>query len=532
MGSLAGCRPRSTLAAVALVALGYYLTAKLSVTLADRWVVLPIWPSVGVAVAALVIFGWKVWPGIVAGSFLTGLSQGVLYDVGTTAAQTAGPLALVAMLSSRPFQTSLTNVSDTIRLVILGPACLIPGALLATAVRAAEGKVDGGWLHFGLIWWVGDAMGVILVVPLLLGVAHGGFTRRRGEAVAIVLATAVATRLLFSGTLPLVFLVFPFTLWAALRFDQLVVSVVNAVVAGIAIWTTVEGHGPFGDLRTTTSLFVLEAFNAGVAVTSLVLAAAVATMNRLTEENERLHAAVRSQLQEVLASRTRIVQAAYRERRRLERDLHDGAQQRLVSLACTLGVLQSQVAPPHNERGPVDATVDRALEEVRLTLSELRSLAQGIHPAVLSQEGLGAALKSLAEQATFPVVVEAAASRYPPVVEAAAYFVVSEALANIGKHARANRARVSVRETGDAVIVEVTDDGVGGADAREGSGLTGLADRVAALQGRLRVDSPPGGGTTVQAVLPCDWSWPERAPQRTREGSGPNGRSAPAAVRW
>jgi signal transduction histidine kinase len=514
-----------------LLALGYYLAAQASVALAERWIVLPVWPPVGVAVAGLVLFGWRVWPGILAGSFLTGLSQGLPADIGTTVAQTAAPLAVVAMLKSHPFRPSLTEVPDTIRLLILGPACLIPSAVVATAVRAAEGKVTDGWLHFGAIWWVGDAMGILLVVPLLLGLAQGGHTRRRGEAVAVALATAVATRLLFSGTLPLVFLVFPFTLWAALRLDQLAVAVVNAVVAGIAIWTTVEGHGPFGDLPTTTSLFVLEAFNAGVAVTSLVLAAAVATMNRLTDENERLHAEVRSQLQEVLTSRARIVQAADRERRRLERDLHDGAQQRLVSLACTLGLLQSQVAPPHGEPAKVTASLDRALEEVRLTLSELRSLAQGIHPAVLTQEGLGPALERLAEQATIPVAVETPTRRYPPVVEAAAYFVASEALTNIGKHAQATRAWITVHETGGSVVLEVSDDGVGGADPRRGSGLTGLVDRVAALQGGVRVDSQPGRGTTVQAVLPCHWSEPERAAPRLSDRSMRSGANGSAAAR-
>ena len=515
---------------VVVLALGYYLSAQASVALADRWTVLPVWPPVGVAVAGLLLFGWRVWPGILAGSFLNGLGQGLPADIGTTVAQITAPLAVVAMLNSQRFRPSLTDVSDTIRLLILGPACLIPSALVATAVRAAEGKVTDGWLHFGAIWWVGDAMGIVLVVPLLLGLTHGGHTRRRGEAAAVVLATAVAARLLFSGTLPLVFLVFPFTLWAALRLDRLAVAVVNAVVAGIAIWTTAEGHGPFGDLPTTTGLFVLEAFNAGVAVTSLVLAAAVATMNRLTDENERLHAEVRSQLQEVLASRARIVQAADCERRRLERDLHDGAQQRLVSLACTLGLLQSQLAPPHGQRARVEATLDRALEEVRLTLSELRSLAQGIHPAVLTQEGLGAALERLAEQATVPVAVETPTRRYPPAVEAAAYFVASEALTNIGKHALATRARVTVHEAGGSVVLEVSDDGVGGADPGKGSGLTGLVDRVAALQGRVRVDSQPGRGTTVQAVLPCHWSEPERAAPLLSDQSGPSGPRT-AAVR-
>jgi signal transduction histidine kinase len=320
----------------------------------------------------------------------------------------------------------------------------------------------------------------------------------------MLVAAAIATRLLFSGSLPLVFLVFPFALWAALRLGLLVVAALNAVVAGIAIWTTVQGYGPFAALPKTTSLVVLEAFNAGIAVTSLVLMAAVTTRNRLASENDQLHAEVRSQLQEVLASRARIVQAAYRERRRVERDLHDGAQQRLVSLAYSLGLALSRSAPGDDPE--LHAGFVRALEEVRVTLAELRSLAQGIHPALLTQEGIGAALESLAEQAALPVEVQTRCGRYPPVVEAAAYFVVSEALTNVAKHAHATVARLCVTEAGDWLIVEVADDGIGGADPSRGSGLTGLVDRVSALEGDVRVVSPLGCGTRIRAVLPCGWS--------------------------
>jgi signal transduction histidine kinase len=500
-------RPVPTLVVIVILAVGYFLTGKVSSTLpSDRWIVLPVWPPVGVAIVGLLVFGRRGLPGIAVGSFLTGLAQGFPADLGTTAAQTLGPLAVVAMLESRSFQTSLAGVSDVLHLVVFGAVGMIPGAAVCTAVHAAAGNIgDGEWLRFGLVWWVGDVMGILLVVPLLLGLVHWkDLARRRREAAVMLVAAAIATRLLFSGSLPLMFLVFPFALWAALRLGPLVVGTLNAVVAGIAIWTTAGGYGPFAGLPRTTRLFVLEAFNAGIAVTSLVLAAAVTTMNRLTDENDRLHAEVRSQLHEVLASRARIVQAAYRERRRVERNLHDGAQQRLVSLAYTLGLALSRSAPGDDPE--LHAGLVRAGDEVRRTLSDLRSLAQGIHPALLTQEGLGAALESLAEQATLPVDVHAPCGRYPPVVEAAAYFVVSEALANVSKHAHANAARVCVTEAGDRLVVEVSDDGIGGADPSRGSGLTGLVDRVSALDGRVCVDSPLGCGTRVRAVLPCGWS--------------------------
>jgi signal transduction histidine kinase len=198
------------------------------------------------------------------------------------------------------------------------------------------------------------------------------------------------------------------------------------------------------------------------------------------------------------------VQAAYRERRRVERDLHDGAQQRLVSLAYSLGLALSRLGP--GESPQLEASLVRASEDVRTALVELRALAQGIHPAVLTQVGLGAALESLAEQMPLPVDVEVPRRRYPPVVEATAYFVASEALANVAKHSGATMASVAITEGDGHLAVTVSDNGVGGADPASGSGLTGLVDRVAAVEGRVQIDSQPGRGTEVRAQLPCDWS--------------------------
>jgi signal transduction histidine kinase len=422
-------------------------------------------------------------------------------------AQTMGPLLVVAILEGgrRPF--SLADVSGVVRLVFAGAIGMLPVAVIATAVNDANQYVAGGnWLHFGADWWVGDTMGVLLVTPFVVGLRSwkGSAEGRWVEIALSIAAAAVGTRLLFSGTLPLMFLVFPFTLWAALRFSPPVIATVNVVVAGIAIWTTAEGYGPFSGVPGATSLVLLESFNGAVAITSLVLGAAVTTVHQLARENDRLHAEVRSQLDEVTASRSRIVESAYRERRRVERDLHDGAQQRLVSLAYSLGLTLSRSQPGTDTEARV--TLARSLDEVRLTLSELRSLAQGIHPAVLTQGGLGAALESLAEQATLPVAVQAPGGRFPAVIEAAAYFVVSESLTNVAKHANARAARVSVTETVDELIIEVVDDGRGGADPEHGSGLIGLVDRISGLNGRLHIDSPLGGGTRIRAVLPCDWS--------------------------
>ena len=221
----------------------------------------------------------------------------------------------------------------------------------------------------------------------------------------------------------------------------------------------------------------------------------------LALENERLQAELKAQLIEIQASRARIVEAGDRERRRLERDLHDGAQQRLLGLGLALQLAQSQLGPVANGLGELLAEADG---ELRAALDELRELARGIHPAVLTEQGLGPALQSLADRSSVPVRVEAIPDgRVGEAAEAAAYFLVSEGLANVAKHATAATVRLRLVRDGDVLVVDLADDGIGGADARRGSGLRGLADRVHALDGTVTVESPPGGGTAIHAVIPC-----------------------------
>jgi signal transduction histidine kinase len=222
----------------------------------------------------------------------------------------------------------------------------------------------------------------------------------------------------------------------------------------------------------------------------------------LAMENERLDAEVRARVEELRESRARIVQAADEERRRLERDLHDGAQQRLVALALTLRVARSKMDSDPDQTA---ALLEEAAAELGLATEELRELARGIHPAVLTDRGLGPALDALAGRAPLPVELkQLPEDRLPAPVESAAYFVVSEALTNVSKYAEATHAEVSVERVNGRVTVEVRDDGIGGADPSLGSGLRGLADRVSALDGRLEVESEQGAGTTVRAVVPCE----------------------------
>ncbi len=204
---------------------------------------------------------------------------------------------------------------------------------------------------------------------------------------------------------------------------------------------------------------------------------------------------------EVRASRARLVATADAERKKLERNLHDGAQQRLVSVSISLRLAQAKLQTAPEDAG---ALIGGAAEELALALVELRELARGIHPAVLTDRGLRPALGALADRAPLPVTIESdLAERLPAVVEAAAYYVVSESLTNVAKYAQASSVRVRLERLDGHARVEVRDDGVGGADPSLGSGLRGLADRVEALNGRLGVDSEPGGGTRVWAEIPC-----------------------------
>ena len=221
----------------------------------------------------------------------------------------------------------------------------------------------------------------------------------------------------------------------------------------------------------------------------------------LALENERLHAELRAQLAELRASRTRLVEATDAERRRIERNLHDGTQQRLVSIAMSLGLLESKL-PKGSAEAP--ALVRETREALALALEELRELTQGIHPTLLVERGLGTALEELCQRAALPASLEMTLEgRLPGQIESAAYFFASEALANAAKHAHATAVHVRACFDGSNLVLEIADDGIGGAQLSGGSGLRGLTDRVEALGGRMTVSSPPGRGTTLRAEIPC-----------------------------
>jgi signal transduction histidine kinase len=226
----------------------------------------------------------------------------------------------------------------------------------------------------------------------------------------------------------------------------------------------------------------------------------VAAAAGLAVQNERLQAQLMARLEQLRASRARIVEAGTLERRRLERNLHDGAQQRLVALSLTLRLAHQRV---RSDPDKAEQMLSDAMHELTTAQEELRELARGIHPAILSDRGLEPALEALAGRSPIPIELEAVPNeRLPEAIEAAAYFVVAEALTNVAKYAGASRATVRVSRANGTALVEVADDGCGGADPDRGTGLRGLADRVQALDGRLAITSPPGVGTRLRAEIP------------------------------
>ena len=284
----------------------------------------------------------------------------------------------------------------------------------------------------------------------------------------------------------------------------------------LALWlpdreTYVDGHGRPFELPIDSARAVTVLGEPGTPVAALVhdptlleqqaLLRSAGAAARLALENERLQAELRLQLAEVRASRARIVDAGDEERRKLERDLHDGAQQRLLTLGLALQLVRSELGPDGDGAARL---LEDAQTELDAAIGELRDLAQGIHPAVLTEHGLAPALRTLAARSAVPVELRRLPTeRLPAPVEAAAYFVVSEALANVAKHARASGAIVTVGVEEGALVVEVADDGVGGVVLGTGSGLAGLSDRVQALNGELVIESRAGGGTRLRAAIPC-----------------------------
>jgi signal transduction histidine kinase len=453
-----------------------------------------VWLPAGVGIAFLTLGGLGLWPGVLIGDLLA--NDYSTLPVGSAMGQTVGNIlevVLAAWLIRRHLRRDnpLGSVTDVARIML----ALAAGTALSATVGVTCAVLGGvtAFAHSPTVWrtwWLGDLVGALIVVPLALawsrplkGVA---WRSRAPEGLALLVAVVVLGEIALRSSEPLTYLLFPLLVWAALRFGQRGATLSVAMVSALTVWNTTHYLGPFVYDSITRSVLTTQLFIAIAALSTLMLQAVVAEREDLVEQVE--------------ISRARLVETSDRERRRLERNLHDGAQQRLVALAARLhgASEQVQVAPDQ-----ISELLVAAEDEVLTATDELRELASGIHPAVLTDLGLGPAIRAIVSRATVPIVVrDVPFGRLDPTVEATAYYVVSEAVANAQKYARAAAVSISAAVSGDTLRVEVADDGVGGAAERTGAGLQSLRDRVEAIGGTFRVVSPTGRGTSITAALP------------------------------
>ena len=453
------------------------------------------WLPVGVGIAFLYVAGLRYWPGVLIGDLLA--NDYAALPLGSALGQTAGNVLeiLAATLLLRtliPRGDPLGSVANLARmLVAIALGTLVSATIGSLSLRLGGVIADDEVRDVWRTWWLGDASGALIVLPLAIAwarVPSRSWRQRRAPEVAAMLVILVAvSELALHADRPLTYLVFPALIWAGLRLGRRGATLAVAVAAGFAIWETTRQVGPFAYASMTESVLSTQLYLAISALSTLSLAVVVA-------EREAFAASL-------AASRARLVETADNERRRIERNLHDGAQQRLTALLVQLaiGAEQSRTAP---ERAA--GILDAAGEELSESIDELRDLAHGIHPATLTTDGLAQAMRTVAARSAIPIeLLELPADRVDETAEATAYFVFCEALANTRKHAEATSIRVLAATSRRQLRIEIVDDGRGGATERKGSGLAGLRDRVEAIGGRLEIDSPAGNGTRIAAVVPA-----------------------------
>jgi signal transduction histidine kinase len=479
---------------VGLLAALYYGSAKLGYTLGFSGPVAAIvWLPVGVGIAYLYLRGLVFWPGILLGDLLA--NDYVRLPLGSAFGQTLGNV-LEVVLAAYLLRRAARAGNPLAR--VDGLARLLPPIAAATMVSATIGTFSsllGGVISAAAFptvwrtWWLGDACGALVVVPFALAWSQPrtGLSRRHAAEGLLMLATTGAlTAVGSSAPRSLVYLAFPGLIWAGLRFGQRGATLALLVVTGVTIWDT-RNTGPFHFHSITHTILSTQLFIAVATITTLCVAAIVSEREQFARRLEE--------------SRTETLRAADSERHRLERDLHDGAQQRLVALLIRLRIASEQL-----ERTPESTaeTLTAAEDELQVALDELRELSQGTHPAVLIDLGLVTAIRSVAARTSQRIhLVELPNVPVDEVAERTAYFVFLEAITNAQKHAPDAEIDVRVRAAERGLVIEVGDNGPGGAAEAPGHGLAGLRERVEERGGAFSVRSVRGVGTTVTAVVPC-----------------------------
>jgi signal transduction histidine kinase len=489
-------RIRAYLIQLCFVVVAYYAAAHIGYAFRFSGPVASIvWLPVGVGIAALYLLGPRLWPGVVIGDLL--VNNYSTLPLGSAIAQSFGNLleVLIAALLLRRFAS---------RYAMLGSISGFGGLLLAlmtgTVLSATVGTVSavlgnvvgvGSLSHVWRTWWLGDLCGALIVVPLALAwlppPPRPWFDGRRVE---LTLALGVLVGLTLLGwrtSQPMGFLALPALTWAALRFGPRGGTLAIAIGAALTVWATTHYIGPFAFRSVNRSVLDTQVYLAVSAVATLCVAA-------LARERERLAEGLR-------ASRARIVTATDVERRRIERNIHDGAQQRLVALSVQL-TLAEQAARTRPQTAPEAFASARG--ELQLAVEELRELVHGIRPQALRRFGLASAVRLAAARSNVPVELgELPEDRLDETAESTAYYVALEAITNAQRYAGPSTIRISARRTSRGLYLQVADDGIGGAVERPGRGLQGLRDRVEAIGGSFRLESASGRGTRLAAEIPA-----------------------------
>jgi signal transduction histidine kinase len=498
VGRLAHAPIRYPVGLVALASL-YYAAAKTGYLLEFAGPVAAIvWLPVGVGIAFLYLGGLRYWPGVLIGDLLA--NNYMALPIGSALGQTCGNMLeviLATVLLRRLVQrgSPLASVRGVGAIVVA-----IGAGAAASATIGSVSLLSGEVINWDAVptvwrtWWLGDSSGALIIVPLAIAwyrpLPGDWRSRRWAEAAVLVGAIVGLSAFASRSSDPLLYLVFPLLIWATLRFGQRGATLAVAITAIVTIWNTTHYAGPFHFESITRSVLSAQLFIAVAALSTLCLSAVV---------TERELFATR-----LGASRLRLISASDNARRRLEHDLHDGAQLRLTWLALRLRDT-AEVAQREPQRA--SALLEEAEGELQLAIDELRELARGIHPAVLVDLGLAEAIKSLALRSSIPVsVVEVPVTRLDEAVETVAYYVVAEAIANAQRHSQASSIQVGATVSAESLRIEILDDGVGGAAARPSSGLEGLRDRAEAIGGTMELVSGAGSGTRIVVTIPVSKS--------------------------
>jgi len=521
------------------LAVVYHLAARLGLKMAYVQInTSPVWPPTGIALAALLLFGYNLWPGIslgvLVGSLLTGAPAGVAVGMalGNTLEALVGAYCLKRFVG---FHNAMDRIQDVVGLAL----CSIFSTALGASIGSMTLLLTGGivWQAVGNIWitwWIGDLLGALVVAPVLLvwatAPSYPATRRIVGEGMVVLVLLAAVTWYVFgskayAGVLhqAMIYVIFPFMIWTALRLGQRGAATAVFLVSGIAIWATSQGMGPFSLESKNDSLVLLQTFMGVVSLTSLILAAAaterrkaadalhqrVEDLAALNEQNAWLFEEVRQGNQQLHALSQRLMKAQEEERLHLSRELHDESGQLVAALTMQLGLLERDASKPEALNQHI-TELKRATHEIQ---DNLHQLAVNLRPASLDHLGLVTALQQYTEEfgrkyhiQTDFEAVGMQGKRLPIEIEIAMFRIVQESLTNVALHARATHVDVLVNVHETRVAATIEDDGVGFSPlpsvVENTLGLFGMRERVEMLGGKLSVESAPGKGTTVTAEVP------------------------------